>query len=151
MHQRDRSTRRHRQLSALALLAAGGLVTALAGLAVGAPANSATLPGSQKARPFEPGFDEAGPDITSPKSNAPSRVPATGVPQVAGLPVTDASGVNVRIDGLNLKDQSLAANGNSFEFEPPDQALCTGNGLVIEGINDVFAIYDTATGARRSG
>ena len=151
MQARVRPTRRHRRLSALVLVAAVGLVTALSAVAVGAPATSAPLPGSQKTRPFEPGFDEAGPDIASPKSNAPSRVPAKDVPQVAGLPVTDPSGVNVRTDGLNLRDQSLAANGNSLEFEPPDQALCTGNGLVIEGINDVFAIYNAATGARKSG
>ena len=142
---------RHRPIPALALGAAGSLVAALAFVSLGAPAHSETVPGSQETRPFEPGEDEAGPDIAAPKSHSPSRVPAKNVPTVAGLPVTGASGVNTRIDGLTMKDQRLSNGGNSFSLEPPDQALCVGNGSVIEGINNVFSVYDAATGAKTSG
>jgi hypothetical protein len=69
---------------------------------------------------------------------------------VAGLPVTGASGVSTRIDGLTMKDQRLSNGGNSFSLEPPDQALCVGNGSVIEGVNNVFSIYDAATGAQKA-
>jgi hypothetical protein len=72
------------------------------------------------------------------------------VPKVDGLPVTGASGVNARIDGLTMKDQRLSNGGNSFSLEPPDQALCVGNGSVIEGVNNVFSIYNAATGAQTS-
>jgi hypothetical protein len=140
--------RRNRRRSLLALGAAGSLVAALVSVSLGAAAHSATVPGSQETRPFEPGPDEAGPDVTSPKSHAPSRVPAVNVPKVAGLPVTGATGVNTRIDGLTMKDQRLSNGGNSFSLEPPDQALCAGNGFVIEGVNNVFSIYNAATGAQ---
>ncbi|WP_049620900.1 hypothetical protein [Frateuria defendens] len=47
-------------------------------------------------------------------------------------------------DGLNFHDQRYANNGNQFSVEPPDQGLCVGNGFVMESVNDVLAIYDTA-------
>ena len=126
-------------------------MAALAFVSLGTPAHSATVPGSQETRPYQPGEDEAGPDIPAPKSHAPSRVPAKNVPRVSGLPVTGASGVSTRIDGLTMKDQRLSNDGNSFSLEPPDQALCVGNGSVIEGVNNVFSIYDAASGAQTSG
>jgi hypothetical protein len=52
------------------------------------------------------------------------------------------------IDGLNHFDQRFgAANGNQFSIEPPDQGLCVGNGFVLETLNDVLRIYDTAGNA----
>ena len=35
--------------------------------------------------------------------------------------------------------------------EPPDQALCVGNGFVVEAVNDALAVFDAQTGARRAG
>ncbi len=45
-------------------------------------------------------------------------------------------------DGLNLRDQRLANGGNQFTLEPPDQALCVGNGFVLESVNDVIRVFD---------
>src|SRR3954452_13984326 len=45
-------------------------------------------------------------------------------------------------DGLNLFDQRYARGGNQFTVEPPDQALCVGNGYVVEAVNDVFNVYN---------
>ena len=45
-------------------------------------------------------------------------------------------------DGLNLREQRLANGGNQFTVEPPDQALCVGNGFVLESVNDVIRIFD---------
>ncbi len=45
-------------------------------------------------------------------------------------------------DGLTMRDQRLANGGNQFSVEPPDQALCVGNGYVVEAVNDVFRVYD---------
>jgi hypothetical protein len=64
-------------------------------------------------------------------------------PIVKGLHVTNATGVRTRINGLDLRDQRLANNGNSFSVEPPDQALCVGQNYLIEGVNDVFAVWNT--------
>ncbi len=47
-------------------------------------------------------------------------------------------------DGLNFHDQRYANGGNQFSVEPPDQGLCVGNGFVMESVNDVLAIYDSA-------
>ena len=49
-------------------------------------------------------------------------------------------------NGLNHRDQRLAAGGNQFSLEPPDQGLCAGNGFVLEVINDVIRVFST-TGA----
>jgi hypothetical protein len=46
--------------------------------------------------------------------------------------------------GLNFHDQRFANGGNQFSVEPPDQGLCAGNGFVLETVNDVLQVYDTA-------
>jgi len=46
--------------------------------------------------------------------------------------------------GLNHRDQRLANGGNQFSLEPPDQGLCAGNGFVLETVNSVMRVYDTA-------
>jgi len=51
---------------------------------------------------------------------------------------------NTGFEGLNLYQQRYARKGNQFTVEPPDQALCVGNGYVLEAVNDVLNIFDTA-------
>ena len=43
--------------------------------------------------------------------------------------------------GLTGFDSGLV---NRFDLEPPDQGLAVGEGLVVEAVNLVFAIYDTS-------
>ena len=40
---------------------------------------------------------------------------------------------NASFEGLNLYQQRYARGGNQFSVEPPDQALCVGNGYVRRG------------------
>jgi hypothetical protein len=47
-------------------------------------------------------------------------------------------------DGLNHFNQRTANGGNQFSLEPPDQALCVGNGHVVESTNDVLRVYSTS-------
>ena len=47
-------------------------------------------------------------------------------------------------EGLNLYQQRYARGGNQFTVEPPDQALCVGNGYVVEAVNDVLNVFNTA-------
>jgi hypothetical protein len=47
-------------------------------------------------------------------------------------------------EGLNFNQQRFANSGNQLSVEPPDQGLCVGNGFVMETVNDVIKIYDTA-------
>jgi hypothetical protein len=51
--------------------------------------------------------------------------------------------LGVHFEGLNLQNQRFANGGNQFSVEPPDQALCAGNGFIVEAVNDVFRAYHT--------
>src|SRR5207342_1241103 len=51
---------------------------------------------------------------------------------------------SVGFEGLNFYQQRYARGGNQFSVEPPDQALCVGNGYVIEAVNDVLNVYNTS-------
>ena len=44
------------------------------------------------------------------------------------------------LNGLNHRDQRLANGGNQFSLEPPDQALCVGNGFMVEAMNSVLRV-----------
>jgi hypothetical protein len=55
------------------------------------------------------------------------------------------------VNGLNHRNQRLANGGNQFSLEPPDQALCVGNGFVVESVNSVLKVYDSTTGAAVTG
>ena len=54
------------------------------------------------------------------------------------------STTGVSFDGLNFRQQRLANGGNQFSVEPPDQGLCAGNGHVLETVNTVLRVFDTA-------
>ena len=47
-------------------------------------------------------------------------------------------------EGLNFFHQRFARGGNQFSVEPPDQALCVGNGYIVEAVNDVLNVYNSA-------
>ncbi len=74
--------------------------------------------------------------------------PPTAVPNPRGRPVVDSSSRVFHFDGLTHADQRLAGTGiytnTQFSLEPPDQALCAGNGFVVEAVNNAIAIYDQA-------
>ena len=66
-------------------------------------------------------------------------------PVVASSAVaTTNPGIQASIQGLNHRDQRLANGGNQFSVEPPDQALCVGNGFTVESVNSVLRVYDTS-------
>lgn len=73
-------------------------------------------------------------------------------------PVVDGSAVGApgselaaSFDGLNFRGQRRARAGNQFSVEPPDQALCVGNGKVIEAVNDVIQIYSSSGAPQVNG
>ena len=69
---------------------------------------------------------------------------ALGTPVVATSALS-APGPELQfgLRGLNHREQRLANGGNQFSIEPPDQALCVGNGYVVEAVNSVLRVYDT--------
>ncbi|GAB1642282.1 hypothetical protein [Krasilnikovia sp. MM14-A1259] len=66
-------------------------------------------------------------------ATAPTPPPPSGVTRTPRLLTS--------FDGLNHRDQRTANNGNQFSLEPPDQALCVGNGHIVEAVNDAFRVF----------
>jgi len=134
----------------LVVLTVVAMAVGLAGL-VQPSVHAATGSGSglPETHPFMPGDDNmAGEDAHS-RAHSPSRIPAAHVPTPATLPVVgDPAALSTA--GVTLKDQRDADNGNAFSDEPPDQALCASPTQVIEGVNEIFAIYDHS-GTKTSG
>ena len=59
--------------------------------------------------------------------------------------------LGLSVNGLTHRDQRLANGGNQFSLEPPDQALCVGNGFVVEATNSVLRVRSAANGAALTG
>jgi hypothetical protein len=65
-----------------------------------------------------------------------------------GLPVSSSQNAKSNpqfqfgFEGLNHYQQRYARGGNQFSVEPPDQALCVGNGYVVEAVNDVINVFN---------
>lgn len=79
--------------------------------------------------------------------NGAIRVPAADVPQPSTSAVASSNPGFSGFNGLSHADQRLAGTGSyvntQFSLEPPDQALCVGNGFVVESINTAIRVYDT--------
>lgn len=77
---------------------------------------------------------------------------ATGLqpPVVASTAVDGSTGLLSSWTGLTGFQQRYANGGNQFSVEPPDQALCVGNGYALESVNDVLRVYRTS-GAPATG
>ncbi len=72
----------------------------------------------------------------------------------ATVPSSAVAGSNPELalsfNGLNHRQQRLANGGNQFSVEPPDQALCVGNGYTVEAVNSVLRVF-SASGAPLTG
>jgi hypothetical protein len=69
---------------------------------------------------------------------------ANGVSVNSGKKAKSNALFNSGFEGLNLYQQRYARGGNQFTVEPPDQALCVGNGYVVEAVNDVLNVYNSS-------
>ena len=93
-------------------------------------------------------FNRARPEFT--QGGFPRR--PLDVPKVASSLIAASNpDVEVSVDGLTHRDQRLANGGNQFSLEPPDQALCVGNGFVVESTNGAIRVRSEATGAALTG
>lgn len=64
-------------------------------------------------------------------------------PTVRGSRVIDFPGEEVSgFAGISHRDQRIANHGNQFSLEPPDQAICAGNGFVVEAVNNAIRVFD---------
>lgn len=80
-----------------------------------------------------PPFSQRGSQSTIP-------IPA---PPMQSLPVSTTT-TSVSFLGLTHMDQRLADNGNQFSVEPSNQSIASGNGYVLEGVNNAIEVYTTA-------
>ena len=67
-----------------------------------------------------------------------------GVSMNSGKQAKSNPQFNIGFEGLNLYQQRYARGGNQFTVEPPDQALCVGNGYELEAVNDVLNIFNAS-------
>jgi len=98
------------------------------------------------------GSSASGPEFrTGPPDDA--RETDEGVSGVTPLdsPVSVAGPTILGAAGLNHYENRTADNGNQFSIEPPDQAICVGNGFVIEAVNLAIALRDARTNTRIGG
>jgi hypothetical protein len=67
-------------------------------------------------------------------------------PSPPGTPVVNSIGAATGFNGISHLDQRNAGTGiyasTNNNSEPPDQALCAGNGFIVETINEALAVYD---------
>jgi hypothetical protein len=71
----------------------------------------------------------------------PSVQPPTQVPTAAASNVSSAvDGALYGFPGLTIADSDVATG--TVAIVPPDQALCAGNGFVVEAVNSALAVYD---------
>ena len=74
-----------------------------------------------------------------------------GVPVVRGTAVAGVpTGLGASFQGINAYQNSAANLSTNFGPEPPDQALCVGNGQVLEGVNDSLRVFSTSGTAASS-
>jgi hypothetical protein len=73
--------------------------------------------------------------------------PGHGVSVNSGKKVKSNPTFDFGFEGLNHYQQRYSRGGNQFSVEPPDQGMCVGNGYVVEVVNDVFNVFNSATGA----
>jgi len=83
------------------------------------------------------------PDFTGVIDRSLSRGNGVGPASTAASRSKSNPEVNASFDGLNLFQQRYARRGNQFTVEPPDQALCVGNGYVVEAVNDVMNVFNS--------
>ena len=156
--------RRRTKLALLAVLAmVVGVLTASAGTATGASAAGLSLvpkvgTGGPQTGPFTP-WDGTGGNEFAGQENEGSPDPysgnivdrslssggaAVGVATTTGKKAKSNPQFNSGFEGLNFYQQRYARGVNQFSVEPPDQGMCAGNGYVVEAVNDVLNVYDTA-------
>lgn len=118
--------------------------TLFATLAIGVAAGAT---GIDPATEFRPRY-VANHQLQIPGNQSPAHVSADHVPRPAANGLASSNpDLALSLAGLNFEEQRTADGGNQFSLEPPDQALCVGNGYALEAVNTVFRIRSSVTGA----
>lgn len=121
----------------------GGIVVA-AVVAIGAPAATPVINPSNELSPKWTLTHQ----LQIPGNQSSAHLSADHVPRptASGLAASNPE-LDLSLPGLNFTDQRLADGGNQFSVEPPDQALCVGNGFAVESVNTVLRVRSSVTGS----
>jgi hypothetical protein len=65
-------------------------------------------------------------------------------PVVTSSAIGGSAGLGKSWHALDGFDSRYANGGNQFSLEPPDQALCVGNGYALEVVNSAVRVYTTS-------
>ena len=153
------------------LLGVAGAIPTVAGTAGAAPGSGTRqIPsgGTTSIRPAAPGADaiqapEFSPGVDDDEGAGSFNRPRPGFkngkfpkkpldsPVVASSLLATNPGTSLSFNGLNHRDQRLANGGNQFSVEPPDQALCVGNGFTVEAVNSVLRVFSSSDGRPLTG
>jgi hypothetical protein len=105
----------------------------------GTPVTDAEFPGQADDEEGAAAFDGVIVDRSLSKGNG-----SNGVSVNSGLKAKSNPTLKASFEGLNHYQQRYARGGNQFSVEPPDQALCVGNGYVLEAVNDVLNVFNSS-------
>lgn len=99
------------------------------------------------ARASTPAPATANPRTELPRPKRPNAAPDTRVtpaqtPNPDTTPVVGQFLGTLPFSSLSVTDSRYAFNGNQFTGEPPDQALCAGNGFAMASVNTAITVYD---------
>jgi len=84
--------------------------------------------------------------VKRPNAEPDTRVTPAQAPDAATSRVTGRAPGALAFESLTAADSRYAFGGNQFTNEPPDQALCVGNGFTLASVNTAIAVYDYAGG-----
>jgi len=84
------------------------------------------------------------PPVKRPNAQPDTRVTPNAAPDPATTQVTDRVPGTLPFESLTASDSRYSFGGNQFTNEPPDQALCVGNGFTMASVNTAIAVYDYA-------
>jgi hypothetical protein len=89
------------------------------------------------------------PRLRPPLSSSRSLLLAAGAQTATVTPrslTVTAASTATGFNALSHLDQRTAYGGNQFSIEPPSQSIATGNGYILEGVNNAVQVY-TSSGA----
>lgn len=81
------------------------------------------------------------PAVKRPNAAPDNRVTPDRAPTPANTAVSDRFPGVLPFESLTAADSRYAFDGNQFSGEPPDQALCVGNGFTMTSVNQAIAVY----------
>ena len=114
---------------------------------IGRPQPGSAAVGTPEIQQGVEGDVHSGQRASSARTAAPTLVAPNPTPNTVAGSNKGASG----FPGLDHYQNRTASNGNQYSLEPPDQGLCEGNGLVMEPVNDVLAVYKAENHAMIAG